>query len=127
MTLPIDLQTAVYEALVAADVCSGAVFSRIPQTQPLPFCLIGDDTIEGDREAGEHFRVEVQVTIYAANRKAAKIEYSKVLSALYRDLPIANHKTYEYTLERCNFTIQPDGLTDQCVAVFSFLVIPSAE
>ena len=122
-----DLQKAVFDALSEEEVCAGAIFWRVPPKQALPFCLIGDDFIEGDREAGDHHRATVNVTLYASGKPEVKREFAKVRKALDRDFPIDNFRIYEHELERVFYTTQPDGLTQQAEAAFTFLIIPASE
>ena len=120
------LQQAVYEALMAAGVCNGAVFSEVPQNQQVPFAQIGDDDFVGELDGGPHTRATVNVNLYASSRRLAKEEAAKAKVALDTELEIDGFYVSEYLFDAMRMMPQPDGETQGCALSFEYLLIPTA-
>lgn len=118
------LHKAVYEALTASDVCSGQVFHRVPEGTALPFCTMGDDYLESEYDFGPHTRATVNVSVFAPQMPALKLEVAKVRSALDASLVVDGFAAEDYSFEGCRFITQPDGLSEGAYLTFSYLLIP---
>lgn len=118
------LQKAIYEALVAADVCATAIFHRVPDNTALPFCKIGDDLIEAEYEYGPHSRATVNVSVFASQLPETKLEAGKVREALDQSIVVEGFAVEDFSFESCRFVQQPDGLSEGAYLTFRYLLIP---
>lgn len=130
-----NLQKAVYAALTSAPVLPKVplatdtrtmvwpVFHRVPENQPVPFVVIGDDQILADYDAADFSECHVIVHVFASSMPELKLIVAKVRAALDQHIEIEGFDTAEAQFMSTRYMTDPDGATEHAVIEFQYLVI----
>ena len=121
----IPLQKSVYAALIASGVATGKIYHTVPAQTALPYCVIGDDIIEAEYDAGKHSRCTVIVDVFAATLPQAKQLAATVRTALDVDLEIEGFNIAEAYFVQTRYVKEPNGMTAHAVLMFEYLLIPA--
>lgn len=118
------LQDGVYRAI--SDLAGGSVFYRVPQNQPLPYIVFGDDDLTPVPDRGGEFtEATANIEVFAAD----KIDLKTLVAAVVNDLtgPIAldGFMVLEWHIANINYRTWTDGLTEQASIEIDYLLQPT--
>ena len=120
------LQTSVFETLCAhPDLSQDFIFDRVPNDTPLPWIVIGNDTLFAEYEAANLTRANVTIDVFAATKKQLKLLIGAVRSSLDRNLDIQGYLCGEGQWDETQYVTEPDGKTQHAVMSFDYLLFPT--
>jgi len=125
----LEIQTAVYQRLLALDplqaLVGARVYDNVPQNTEFPYVVIGDDTQvpwDDDVKLG----AESTLTIHAWSRYAGRLEAKRILQAIYDGLhnyrlTVTGAHTVLCQAEYQETFLDPDGMTRHGVIRFRLI------
>jgi hypothetical protein len=119
------LQKGVRDALVAASVCSGRVYDRVPSDPTYPYCVVPDASLADDgNTCWQQDEVFQQISVFsrAVGHVEVKQQAALVRAALDTEITITGFQTALGEWQSTRYPQQPDALSTQAVLIFRYLI-----
>lgn len=119
------LQKAVYDALVAANVCGGRIYDRVPSERTYPYAVVANASLVDDgNSCWQQDDVSQQVSIFSRDLGHVEVKQQAALvrAALDNEIAIAGFINASGEWQSTRYPPQPDALSTQAVLTFRYLI-----
>lgn len=126
-----QVQKAIYDVLVAASICSGRIYDRVPDGATYPYVTIGDESVsDQSNSCNPAWDVIADVHVWSRPDGASKAEV-KAIGATVVNTVLAMTTVSGFVLSRVDFETsltrrESDGLTEHMICIFRVCVDPAS-
>ena len=133
-----ELQTAIYGALLAANICDGRIYDQVPPEKDraagsgasFPYVTIGDEQVIDDgNTCGESWDVMADIHCWSRPASGSKVEVktlrATIVAALNTNLSLTGFVVVSAKLETARSLRDPDGKTEHDVITMRYQIDPA--
>ncbi|MGJ8529817.1 DUF3168 domain-containing protein [Maritalea sp.] len=127
-----ELQTAIYEKLIAANICDGRIYDRVEGDKPFPYVQIGDEqVVDIGNDCAKAWESTATIHVWSRPVAGSKIELKQLLAQLQPLLctPALNVAGFNISiaqLETVRAFTDSDGQTQHGVLSVSYSLHPNS-